>query len=173
MKNPGRQLDNPRRKCFNKGLVETRDAVRKVGSVTLKPAVLAPAGHLLHRYNNGGRATGACSSFALRRGVANMRVATYEAVVENGQIRLPLGLPRPEHAKVYVLVPGTAATPVPGTAATPVLGTAATPVPGTAATPVPGIAATPVPYIASPRLVHPEQAEGFVLSVEEDRDAGL
>jgi hypothetical protein len=86
-----------------------------------------------------------------------MRVATYEAVVENGQIRLPLGLPRPENAKVYVLVPATAATPVPGTAPTP----------------VPGIAATPVPYIASPRLVHPEQAEGFVLSVEEDRDAGL
>ncbi len=78
-----------------------------------------------------------------------MRVATYEAVVENGQIRLPLGLPRPENAKVYVLVPSTAATPVPG------------------------IAATPVPYIASPRLVHPEQAEDFVLSVEEDRDAGL
>jgi hypothetical protein len=94
-----------------------------------------------------------------------MRVATYEAVVGNGQIRLPLGLPRPENAKVYVLVPGTAATPVPGTAATPV--------PGTAATPVPGMAATPVPYIASPRLVHPEQAKDFVLSVEEDRDAGL
>ena len=78
-----------------------------------------------------------------------MRVATYEAVVGNGQIRLPLGLPRPENAKVYVLVPGTAATPVPG------------------------MAATPVPYIASPRLVHPEQAKDFVLSVEEDRDAGL
>ncbi len=70
-----------------------------------------------------------------------MRVATYEAVVENGQIRLPLDLRLPENTKVYVVVPGAEVRPV--------------------------------PHIASPRLVHPEQAKDFVLSVQEDRDAGV
>ena len=37
-----------------------------------------------------------------------MNVATYEAVVENGQVRLPEGANLPENAKVYVVVPGLA-----------------------------------------------------------------
>ena len=40
-----------------------------------------------------------------------MRVATYEAVVENGQIRLPLDLRLPDNTKVYVVVPGLESTP--------------------------------------------------------------
>ena len=35
-----------------------------------------------------------------------MGVATFEAVVENGQIRLPLDVHLPENAKVYVVAPG-------------------------------------------------------------------
>ncbi len=34
-----------------------------------------------------------------------MRVATYEAFVESGQIRLPGDLRLPENTKVYVVVP--------------------------------------------------------------------
>jgi hypothetical protein len=34
-----------------------------------------------------------------------MKVATYEATVENGQIRLSEPVRLPEHAKVYVVVP--------------------------------------------------------------------
>ena len=34
-----------------------------------------------------------------------MRVATYEAFVESGQIRLPADLRLPENTKVYVVVP--------------------------------------------------------------------
>jgi hypothetical protein len=34
-----------------------------------------------------------------------MSVATFEAVVENGLIRLPLGVHLPENAKVYVVAP--------------------------------------------------------------------
>ncbi len=68
-----------------------------------------------------------------------MRVATYEAVVENGQIRLPLDLRLPENTRVYVVVPS--------------------------------MEAIPAAYIASPRLIHPEQAKDFVLSVQEDCDA--
>jgi hypothetical protein len=37
-----------------------------------------------------------------------MNVVTYEAVVENGQVRLPAGAKLPENAKVYVVVPGLA-----------------------------------------------------------------
>ena len=40
-----------------------------------------------------------------------MRVATYEAVMENGQIRLPMDLHLPENAKVFVVVPGVETTP--------------------------------------------------------------
>jgi hypothetical protein len=69
-----------------------------------------------------------------------MRVATYEAFVERGQIRLPADLRLPENAKVYVVVPDTDA---------------------------------PRARMASPRLVHPEQAKDFVLSVEEIRDADV
>lgn len=35
-----------------------------------------------------------------------MKVATFEAVVENGQIRVPGSVHLPEKAKVYVVVPG-------------------------------------------------------------------
>lgn len=35
-----------------------------------------------------------------------MKVATFEAVVENGQIRLPGSVRLPEKARVYVVVPG-------------------------------------------------------------------
>ena len=35
-----------------------------------------------------------------------MKVATFEATVENGQIRLPGGIRLPEKAKVYVVIPG-------------------------------------------------------------------
>jgi hypothetical protein len=35
-----------------------------------------------------------------------MGIATFEAVVENGQIRLPVNVRLPEKAKVYVIAPG-------------------------------------------------------------------
>lgn len=35
-----------------------------------------------------------------------MKVATFEAIVENGQIRLPGSVHLPERAKVYVVIPG-------------------------------------------------------------------
>lgn len=35
-----------------------------------------------------------------------MRVTTYEATVENGQIKLSEAVRLPEHSKVYVIVPG-------------------------------------------------------------------
>lgn len=38
-----------------------------------------------------------------------MRVAAYEAVVENGQIKLSEPVVLPEHAKVYVVVTGVEA----------------------------------------------------------------
>ncbi len=41
-----------------------------------------------------------------------MKVTTYEATVENGQIRLPESVRLPEHAKVYVIVPGVGEKPV-------------------------------------------------------------
>ncbi len=34
-----------------------------------------------------------------------MKVITYEAVVENGQVKLPLDVHLPEQTKVYVVVP--------------------------------------------------------------------
>jgi hypothetical protein len=40
-----------------------------------------------------------------------MKVATYEATVENGQIRLSEAVRLPEHAKVYVVVPGVEEVP--------------------------------------------------------------
>ncbi|HUT90862.1 MAG TPA: hypothetical protein VMY37_15260 [Thermoguttaceae bacterium] len=74
-----------------------------------------------------------------------MKVATYEGVVENGQVRLPAGVTLPEKAKVYVVIPGVFDMEV-----------------------------QPVVKIASPRLVHPEQAADFVKEVvEEKTDAGL
>jgi hypothetical protein len=35
-----------------------------------------------------------------------MKVTTYEATVENGQIRLSEDVRLPDHARVYVVVPG-------------------------------------------------------------------
>jgi hypothetical protein len=35
-----------------------------------------------------------------------MKVATFEGVVENGQIRLPANVRLPEQARVYVVIPG-------------------------------------------------------------------
>ena len=35
-----------------------------------------------------------------------MKVVTYEAVVEGGEVKLPETVQLPEHAKVYVVVPG-------------------------------------------------------------------
>ena len=40
-----------------------------------------------------------------------MKVATYEGVVENGQVRLPTGVTLPEKARVYVVVPGLEVQP--------------------------------------------------------------
>ena len=34
-----------------------------------------------------------------------MSVATYEAIVEQGQIKLPIHVRLPEHTKIYVVVP--------------------------------------------------------------------
>jgi hypothetical protein len=36
-----------------------------------------------------------------------MKAITYEAVVERGEVKLPRTVTLPEHAKVYVVVPGT------------------------------------------------------------------
>jgi hypothetical protein len=35
-----------------------------------------------------------------------MKISTFEAIVENGQIRLPPSIRLPEKAKVYVVIPG-------------------------------------------------------------------
>ncbi len=40
-----------------------------------------------------------------------MKVATYEATVENGQIRLSEPVRLPEHTKVFVVVPGVEDVP--------------------------------------------------------------
>lgn len=38
-----------------------------------------------------------------------MTISTYEGIVENGKIRLKVGIKLPENATVYVIVPQTAA----------------------------------------------------------------
>lgn len=38
-------------------------------------------------------------------------MTTYEAVIENGQVRLPYNIHLPEMAKVYVVVPDVAGAP--------------------------------------------------------------
>lgn len=40
-----------------------------------------------------------------------MKVVTYEATVENGQVKLPETVHLPEHARVYVVVPGVEEAP--------------------------------------------------------------
>ena len=41
-----------------------------------------------------------------------MGVTTFEAIVENGQIRLPVHVRLPEKAKVYVVAPGVELGPI-------------------------------------------------------------
>ena len=41
-----------------------------------------------------------------------MGITTFEAIVENGQIRLPATVRLPERAKVFVVVPGVETQPV-------------------------------------------------------------
>lgn len=41
-----------------------------------------------------------------------MKVATYEGIVENGQVRLPAKVRLPEKVKVYVVIPDVEAQPV-------------------------------------------------------------
>jgi hypothetical protein len=80
-----------------------------------------------------------------------MSVATFEAVIENGQVRLPRGVRLPENAVVYVVVPDF---PVAGVEQE--------------------VTLPANPRVASPRLKHPEQAADFVLEVVEDSGrAGL
>jgi len=40
-----------------------------------------------------------------------MTVQTFEAVIENGQVKLPATVRLPEKARVYVIVPGVEAQP--------------------------------------------------------------
>lgn len=47
-----------------------------------------------------------------------MKVVTYEAVVDGGEVKLPETVKLPEHAKVYVVVPGVEELP-PSTIHTP------------------------------------------------------
>ena len=62
-----------------------------------------------------------------------MNVATFEGIVENGQISLPDNIRVPERTKVYVVIPGEDQP-----------------------------SAT---RLMSPRLVHPEQAKDFEITV--------
>ena len=48
---------------------------------------------------------------AAKSRLAKMKTVTYEATVENGQIRLPSTARLPEHAKVFVVVPGNEEAP--------------------------------------------------------------
>ncbi len=41
-----------------------------------------------------------------------MKVATFEGIVENGQIRLPADVRLPEKATVYVVIPNLEVSPV-------------------------------------------------------------
>jgi hypothetical protein len=85
-----------------------------------------------------------------------MSVITYEAIVENGQVRLPLGVVLPEKATVYVVVPAVASEE--GPSVVHLL--------------EPRLTKQPPPRIQSPRLTHPEQAVDFVKEVyPEDDDA--
>ena len=75
-----------------------------------------------------------------------MGVVTYEAVVENGQVRLPAEARLPENTKVYVVVPEV----------------------------VIDIETPPVAHLCSPRLANPADAALFKMEVvEESRNAEL
>jgi hypothetical protein len=75
----------------------------------------------------------------------NMKVTTYEGVVENGRVELPPGASLPEKAKVYVVVPGVIEVETPRTA-----------------------------RIYSPRLANPADAVHFTMKVvQEVTDADL
>jgi hypothetical protein len=43
--------------------------------------------------------------------LVTMKVVTYEAVVDGGEVKLPARVRLPEHAKVYVVVPGVEELP--------------------------------------------------------------
>lgn len=43
--------------------------------------------------------------------LVSMKVVTYEAVVDRGEVKLPETVKLPEHAKVYVVVPGVEELP--------------------------------------------------------------
>ena len=62
-----------------------------------------------------------------------MNVASFEGIIENGQIRLPGNIRVPERTKVYVVIPGAGK---------------------------PSAA-----RLMSPRLVHPDQAKDFEITV--------
>ena len=42
--------------------------------------------------------------------LGTMSVTTYEAIVENGQVKLPEGAAIPDHTRVYVVVPSESLT---------------------------------------------------------------
>jgi len=76
-----------------------------------------------------------------------MKVETYEAIVENGQIKLAGVVRLPEHTKVYVIVPGDTE---------------------------PGDIQRGRFHVSSPRLARPEQAADFVKEItEEAANAGV
>lgn len=74
-----------------------------------------------------------------------MATATFEAIVENGAIRLPEGVTLPERATIYVVVPGTNAT-----------------------NPIFDVTLPPRPRIYSPRMKNRADAARFVMEVEEN-----
>ena len=71
-----------------------------------------------------------------------MAIATYEGVVEKGKIRLKAGANLPENAKVYVIVTDITINVKMGR--------------------------KKAVQVLSPRLVHPEQADRFKLTVTEE-----
>jgi len=71
-------------------------------------------------------------------------VATFEGVVEHGQIRLKTDIQLPDKTKVYIVVPDLVEP-----------------------------ALKPMTHVFSPRLVHPEQAREFEMQVEVAADANV
>ncbi len=65
-----------------------------------------------------------------------MTIATFEGIVEHGQIHLKTSVRLPERLKVFVVVPN--------------------------------YTAQQTVHVATPRLVHPEQAQDFVMEISEE-----
>lgn len=78
-----------------------------------------------------------------------MSVATFEGVVKAGQIRLQNGPQLPEDAVVYVVVPNYEKNTVYQ------------------------VTIPDAPHIATPRLVNPQDAEHFVMTVSEVGNAAV